>query len=79
MAMVANTVGMIITLAFGMVQLKFVADLTWTASLAAGVYPPFILVGLIKAFLASWLGIIVRRRLQKANLIKEPIVEQQAS
>ncbi|SHN35992.1 biotin transporter BioY [Gracilibacillus kekensis] len=69
MAMVANTVGMVITLAFGMVQLKFVADLSWAAALAGGVYP-FLVVGLIKAFLASWIGIIVRRRLQQANLLK---------
>lgn len=68
MAMVANTVGMIITLVFGAVQLKIVLDMTWNQALAAGVYP-FIVVGLIKAYLASWLGINVRKRLIQANLI----------
>lgn len=68
MAMVANTVGMIITLIFGAVQLKFVLDMTWNQALVAGIYP-FIVVGLIKAYLASWLGITVRKRLTQANLI----------
>ncbi|KAA0562120.1 biotin transporter BioY [Bacillus sp. CH30_1T] len=68
MAMVANTVGMIITLILGTIQLKFVADLSWNQAMAAGVYP-FIVVGLIKAFLASWIGITVRQRLVQARLI----------
>ncbi|WP_117170287.1 biotin transporter BioY [Paraliobacillus sediminis] len=68
MALVANTVGMIITLIFGAIQLKFILDLTWNQALVAGIYP-FIVVGLIKAYLASWLGITVRKRLIQANLI----------
>ncbi len=68
MAMVANTVGMIITLIFGAVQLKIVLDMSWNQALAAGVYP-FIVVGIIKAYLASWIGITVRKRLIQANLI----------
>ncbi|MFC4560204.1 biotin transporter BioY [Virgibacillus kekensis] len=69
MAMIANTVGMIITLIFGSIQLKIVLDMTWNQALAAGVYP-FIVVGLIKAFLASWIGVTVRKRLVQANLIE---------
>lgn len=69
MAMIANTVGMIITLILGTIQLKFVADLGWGQAMAAGVYP-FIVVGLIKAFLASWIGITVRKRLVQAKLIQ---------
>ncbi|MCC5801578.1 biotin transporter BioY [Rossellomorea vietnamensis] len=69
MAMIANTVGMIITLFLGTIQLKFVADLGWSQAMAAGVYP-FIVVGLIKAFLASWIGITVRKRLVQAKLIQ---------
>nr|WP_156509884.1 biotin transporter BioY [Rossellomorea aquimaris] len=68
MAMIANTVGMIVTLVLGTIQLKYVADLSWAQAMAAGVYP-FIVVGLIKAFLASWIGIIVRNRLVQAKLI----------
>ncbi|GAA0435042.1 biotin transporter BioY [Lentibacillus halophilus] len=70
MALVANTVGMLITLLFGTIQLKFVMDLEWGAALASGVYP-FVIVGLIKAFLASWIGITVRKRLVQANLIAD--------
>ena len=69
-ALVANVVGMIVTLVCGTIQLKFVLDMTWNQALAAGVYP-FIAVGLIKAFLASWIGITVRRRLIQARFIKE--------
>lgn len=75
MAMLANTVGMVVTLVFGTVQLKYVMDLSWADALAGGVYP-FIVVGLIKAFLASLIGIKVRQRLVQAKLLKLP---QQAS
>ncbi|RKQ29652.1 biotin transporter BioY [Oceanobacillus halophilus] len=68
MALFANIVGMVVTLIFGTLQLKLVLDLEWGAAMAAGVYP-FIVVGLIKAFLASWIGITVRQRLLQANLI----------
>ncbi|WP_249872110.1 biotin transporter BioY [Oceanobacillus saliphilus] len=70
MAMIANTVGMIVTLFFGTIQLKFVLDLGWNTALAAGVYP-FIVVGLIKAYLASWIGITVRQRLIQAKLVTD--------
>ncbi|ARI75795.1 biotin transporter BioY [Halobacillus mangrovi] len=68
MALVANIVGMIVTLICGTIQLKFVLDMSWNQALAAGVYP-FIAVGLIKAFLASWIGITVRNRLVKARFL----------
>lgn len=67
-ALVANIIGMFVTLFFGTVQLKFVLDLTWDAALAGGVYP-FLVVGFIKAVLASWIGITVRRRLIDAKLL----------
>ncbi len=67
-AMIANTIGMFVTLAFGTAWLKIAADLTWMAAIAGGA-TPFIVVGLIKAALASWVGIIVRGRLQSANLL----------
>ncbi|MFC4022428.1 biotin transporter BioY [Oceanobacillus longus] len=71
MAFLANIVGMIVTLLFGTVQLKIVLDLGWNAAIVAGVYP-FIVVGLIKAYLASWIGITVRQRLIQAKLITAP-------
>ncbi|PKG24608.1 biotin transporter BioY [Niallia nealsonii] len=69
-ALAANIVGMVITLIIGTIQLKFAMDISWSKSLAAGTYP-FIAVGLIKAFLASWIGIIVRNRLVHANLLQK--------
>ncbi|MFC4386978.1 biotin transporter BioY [Gracilibacillus marinus] len=68
MAVVANIVGMIVTLVFGTIQLKYVAELPWSLAIANGV-TPFIIVGIIKALLASWLGIVVRHRLVKARLL----------
>ncbi len=70
-ALVANTIGMVITLVMGCIQLKYVLDMSWTQALAVGVYP-FIVVGLIKAFLASWIGITVRKRLVQAKLLRVP-------
>lgn len=67
-AVIANIVGMIITLTFGAIWLKFVADLSWTAALTGGV-TPFILVGIIKAVLAATIGILVRKRLTSAKLL----------
>lgn len=69
MAIVANIVGMVITLIFGTIQLKYVAELPWSLAIANGV-TPFIIVGIIKAILASWLGILVRHRLVKARLLQ---------
>lgn len=65
---VANLAGMVVTLAFGTVWLKVIADLTWSAAFMGGV-APFVIVGVIKAVLAAWFGVVVRRRLEKAHLI----------
>lgn len=67
-AIFANIIGMVITLSFGTVWLKFMADITWTAAFMGGA-APFIVVGIIKAFAAAWLGVIVRQRLQSARLL----------
>ncbi|BBN97713.1 biotin transporter BioY [Sporolactobacillus terrae] len=68
MAIVANVVGMFVTLAIGTIQLKFVLDLSWAKAMAAGVYP-FLLVGVVKAAIASVVGIQVRSRLTKFGLL----------
>jgi biotin transport system substrate-specific component len=73
-AMIANLIGMVITLACGAVQLKYVLDLTWQDAWLFGVYP-FILGGIVKAFLASWIGIKVRERLITANLLPKTKTE----
>ncbi|MCO7175771.1 biotin transporter BioY [Sporolactobacillus kofuensis] len=68
MAILANIVGMLVTLAIGTMQLKLVLDLSWSKALAIGVYP-FLIVGILKALIASFVGIRVRQRLTKFGLI----------
>ncbi len=68
MAIIANIVGMCVTLTFGVIQLKFIADLSWHAAIVSGALP-FLIVGIIKAILASWIGIVVRRSLENAKLL----------
>ena len=67
-AIIANIIGMFITLTFGTIWLKVVANLTWMNAFLSG-FPPFIVVGLIKAVLAGWIGIIVRNRLVSAQVL----------
>lgn len=69
-AIIANIIGMFVTLTFGVIQLKFVASLTWTAAIASGA-TPFLFLGVVKALLAAWIGIIIRERLISAKLLKE--------
>lgn len=68
-ALVANILGMLVTLAFGAVWLKYLAELSWTGALLSGVIP-FLIVGVIKAILVAWVGVIVRQRLQQANILR---------
>ncbi len=67
-AFIANAIGMVITLAIGTIWLKFVANLEWAGAIGAGALP-FIIPGLLKAFLAAWVGIVVRQRLIQARLL----------
>lgn len=77
-AVIANTIGMLVTLTFGTAWLKIAANLSWSAAFAGG-FTPFILVGLIKACLASWIGVIVRNRLISARLLFSEIKDQTKS
>ncbi|WP_316569950.1 biotin transporter BioY [Neobacillus sp. YIM B06451] len=67
-AIIANILGMIVTLAFGTVWMKIFAGLEWTDALKFGFYP-FIPVGIIKGVLAASIGVGVRKRLVSANLL----------
>ncbi|MGM9922911.1 MAG: biotin transporter BioY [Bacillus sp. (in: firmicutes)] len=67
-AMIANTIGMIVTILFGTVWLKYAAGLSWTVAISTGAFP-FLIVGLIKAALAAYIGVIVRNRLLSARLL----------
>ncbi|MFJ7953878.1 biotin transporter BioY [Lysinibacillus sp. NPDC096418] len=71
-AIVANVIGMVITLAFGTTWLKIVAELSWNAAFMAGA-ATFIIPGLLKAALAAWLGVVVRRRLETAHLVEATV------
>lgn len=66
-AVIANIIGTLITLIFGTIWLKIIAQLSWGAAFVGG-FAPFIIVGFMKAFLAAWIGIIVRNRLISAHL-----------
>ncbi|MFJ7636830.1 biotin transporter BioY [Peribacillus sp. NPDC097206] len=67
-ALIANIIGMMITLTIGTIWLKYAAALTWTAAIASG-FAPFLIVGILKALLASWLGVSIRARLASAKML----------
>lgn len=71
-AVVANVLGMVVTLTFGTAWLKIAANLTWNAAFMGGA-APFILTGVVKAALAAWLGVIIRRRLESARLVEATV------
>ncbi|MED1825237.1 biotin transporter BioY [Brevibacillus agri] len=68
-AVVANVIGMFVTLAFGCVQLKYVLEIPWDKAIAFGA-TPFLVVGVIKAVLAALIGIKVRERLIASRLLR---------
>jgi biotin transport system substrate-specific component len=76
-ALIANIIGMLITLIFGTSWLKVSAELSWAAAFASG-FTPFLFLGIIKAILASWIGIIVRKRLLSAKLLVSSDMKQSA-
>lgn len=68
-ALVANHVGMVVTLVCGVIQLKYVLDIPWSAAVMSGGVS-FLLVGVVKAVLAAWIGIKVRERLVSTGLVQ---------
>lgn len=67
-AIIANVIGMFVALFFGTVWLKVIADISWTAAFVGG-FAPFLIGGILKALMASWVGIAVRNRLKSTNLL----------
>ncbi|MFJ8529398.1 biotin transporter BioY [Bacillus sp. NPDC094106] len=67
-SLLANILGMLVTLTIGTVFLKYVASLGWQAAFMGG-FVPFLIVGVIKAALAAWIGIKVRGALVRSNLL----------
>ena len=66
-ALLINVLGLVIVYAIGVTQLKFIAHLSYPKALALGM-TPFLLGDLIKITIASYLGILVRNRLESAGL-----------
>ncbi|WP_455662145.1 biotin transporter BioY [Pradoshia sp.] len=67
-AVIANLLGMVITLVFGVLWLKFFASISWNAAFVTG-FMPFLPVGILKAAIAAYLGILIRKRLLSARLL----------
>lgn len=66
-AIIANIAGSLVTLVFGMIWLKYSANLPWPNAFAGG-FAPFIIPGIIKAVAAAYVGILIRQRFMKRFL-----------
>ncbi|WP_239255644.1 biotin transporter BioY [Listeria ilorinensis] len=71
-AIVANVIGAIITLFFGVLWMQISADMSFTDALMAGM-APFLLPGAIKAIFAAVIGLKIRERLVKSRLLSEKL------
>lgn len=67
-AVIANIIGMFISLSVGTIWLKLIAHLTWPAAFLTG-FLPFIIVGVLKAILAAVVGVKIRQRLLGHQLV----------
>ncbi|MGN1402040.1 MAG: biotin transporter BioY [Bacillus sp. (in: firmicutes)] len=68
-AFIANLIGMAVNLTIGTVWLKYYGSYSWAAAFLSGV-APFIIVGMIKAFLSAYIGVQVKRRLLSSRLLR---------
>lgn len=71
-AFLLNILGLVVVYAVGVTQLKFVAHFSFAKALAAGA-TPFIIPDLIKIAIASYLGVLVRNRLQSAGVYPDSL------
>lgn len=69
-AIIANILGAFVTLLFGMFWLQISAGMSLSAAFFAGVLP-FIIPGIIKAILAGFIGLKIRRQLIKSKLLPD--------
>lgn len=67
-SIISNLIGMVVTLVFGMIWLKYWGHLTWSAAFIGGVVP-FLFVGIVKAVLAGFIGLVLRHRLVRLKLL----------
>ncbi|WP_277422414.1 biotin transporter BioY [Halobacillus sp. BAB-2008] len=68
-AIYANLVGTALILLCGMIQLQSLLDLSWSEALKAGVIP-FLPVGIIKALLAAYFGVLIQKKGRNSPLRK---------
>lgn len=66
-AFIGNMIGTIVSLFIGTIWLKFVAELSWQAALFAG-FVPFVIVGIVKSYLAAWMGMMLLKRLPTKSI-----------
>lgn len=69
-SLVANNIGMVVQLLIGCIWLKFSANYSWEAAFNGG-FISFIPVGILKAVIASWIGLIIRQRLLAAQILSK--------
>lgn len=67
-AIIANTIGALITLLFGTIWLKIAAEMTWQVAMSSG-FVTFIIPGIIKAVGASFIGLYTRQALVNARIV----------
>ncbi|MEN2280461.1 biotin transporter BioY, partial [Enterococcus faecalis] len=66
-AIIANIGGALVTLVFGMIWLKYSANLPWPNAFAGG-FAPFIIPGIINPDAGAYVGILIRQRFMKRLL-----------
>lgn len=69
-AFMANLIGTVLSLCIGTIWLKFIAELSWQAAFLSG-FAPFVIVGIIKSYMAAWGGITLLKRLPVRNVQKQ--------
>ena len=74
-AVIGNVVGAMVTLAFGTAWLKLYGSTGWLQAFQGG-FIPFIVPGVIKALLAAYLGVLIRKRLPVAMINPEKSVHR---
>lgn len=67
-AFIANLIGTLLSLTMGTIWLKWIAHLSWIGAFSAG-FLPFIIVGIVKSYLAAWIGITILKRLPHRYLL----------
>ncbi|WP_099224695.1 biotin transporter BioY [Listeria costaricensis] len=69
-AILANIIGAMVTLVFGVLWLKISTGMSLTDALMTGMIP-FLIPGILKAVLAAVIGLKIRDRLVKSRLLPE--------